>query len=301
MNVLVVGGTGLIGGEAALQLRNAGHTVTLMSRKPPACRALTAFEFVAGDYVKDDVSHGELAGFDALVFAAAADIRQLPLDGSIAPEDFYYATNTVAVPRFFAAAKAAGISRAVYIGSFYSMVAPERVDICPYVRSRHAADTAVRALGDSTFSVCSLNAPFVLGYLPGLEVPHLDALVDYARGRIPGLPVFAPRGGTNHITSRSLGEAIANALDHGENGRAYLVGDENYPWKDYLELWFAAAGNSTELEVRDEDHPMLPDAIMFAGVGTTVSYEPDANTVKTLSYGRNKIRSMIKEIVSLSV
>ena len=36
MKVLVVGGTGLIGGHAALELLAAGHEVTLMARKPPS-------------------------------------------------------------------------------------------------------------------------------------------------------------------------------------------------------------------------------------------------------------------------
>ena len=40
MKVLVVGGTGLIGGEIALYLQKNGHDVTLMSRKPTTAAAL---------------------------------------------------------------------------------------------------------------------------------------------------------------------------------------------------------------------------------------------------------------------
>jgi nucleoside-diphosphate-sugar epimerase len=176
------------------------------------------------------------------------------------------------VPRFFEAARDAGIHRAVMIGTFYPQVAPQQIGVCPYVTSRHNTDVAVRALSSQAFNVCCLNAPFVLGHIRGLEVPYIDALAEYARGNIPDIPIFAPKGGTNHISARSLAQAALHALEKGESGKAYLVGDENLSWKTYLELWFAAVGNPVDLEVRDDEHPMFPNVIMFAGPGATVSY-----------------------------
>lgn len=108
MNVLVVGGTGLIGGEIALHMQSLGHAVTIMARKPPQAPALAALDFLAGDYVNDDLSDGRLAGFDSLVFAAAADIRGLPQDGSVSPEAFYTRHNDEAVPRFFCSGQGRG-------------------------------------------------------------------------------------------------------------------------------------------------------------------------------------------------
>lgn len=299
MNVLVVGGTGLIGGEIALHLQAEGHDVTLMSRKSTSVPKLADMPFLQGDYTRDDVSEGRLEGFDWLVFAAAADIRNLPLDGSVSPEDFYTRVNDEAVPRFLGAAKRAGIRRTVYIGTFYPQVAPHRIGVCPYVTSRHNTDVAVRALSNQGFNVCSLNAPFVLGRIEGMDIPHIAALAQYARGNIPGLPVFAPPGGTNHISAHSLAQAALHALERGESGKAYLVGDENYSWKEYLELWFAAVGNPVELDVREEDHPMLPNAIMFAGAGATVSYEPDAADLALLDYDRRQIQRLIHEIAAV--
>jgi nucleoside-diphosphate-sugar epimerase len=299
MKVLVVGGTGLIGGEIALYLQKAGHHVTIMSRKPTAVPGLADMPFLQGDYISDDFSDGRLKGFDWLVFSAAADIRNLPIDGSVTPEQFYTRANDEAVPRFFESARQAGIHRAVMIGTFYPQVAPQQIGICPYVTSRHNTDVQVRALSSKRFNVCALNAPFVLGHIKGLDVPHISALAEYARGNLPGLPVFAPRGGTNHISSRSLAQAALNALNNGESGKAYLVGDENYSWKEYLELWFAAVGNPVVLEVRDDDHPLFPNVIMFAGPGATVSYEPDAQDMAVLGYARNQIKGLILEIAAI--
>lgn len=300
MKVLVVGGTGLIGGDIALHLREQGHEVTIMSRRPSAVPVLADLPFLQADYVEDDAVAGSLEGFDWLVFAAAADIRNLPTDGSVTPENFYTRVNDEAVPRFFEAARRAGIRRAVYIGTFYPQVAPEKIGVCPYVTSRHNTDVSIRSLSSERFNVCSLNAPFVLGHIPGLEVPYLVTLREYARGNMPGLPVFAPPGGSNHISSHSMAQAAHHALERGESGRAYLVGDENYSWKAYLELWFSAAGNPVNLEVRDDDHPIFPNAIMFAGVGATVAYEPDARDMALLGYDRQQIQPLIRKIAAAS-
>lgn len=296
MNVLVVGGSGLVGGDIALLLQSQGHEVTIMARKAPETPSLAAIPFMQGDYVNDRFNEGQLEGFDSLVFAAAADIRYMPMDGSMTPEAFYTKVNDEAVPRFFQAAQGAGISRAVYIGSFYAQVAPEKIETCPYVRSRHNTDTAVRALSSDSFKVCSLNAPFVLGQIPGLDVPHIGALVAYAKGEMPDLPVFAPKGGTNHISSRSLAQATLNALQKGEPGKGYLVGDENLSWKEYFELWFEAVGNPINLDVKDDEHPLFPNIIMYAGVGVTVAYEPE--DMGLLAYDRNQIQSLAPKIVS---
>ncbi len=83
---------------------------------------------------------------------------------------------------------------------------------------------------------------------PGIALPHLQVLVQYAAGRLDGMPIVAPAGGVNHISSKSMSEAIAGALERGIGGKAYLVGDENLSWKAYLEMYFEAVGNPVDLE-----------------------------------------------------
>ena len=219
------------------------------------------------------------------------------MDGSVTPDEFYKRANDEAVPRFFEAARNAGITRTAYVGSFYPQVAPERIELDPYVHSRHITDETVRSLSSEAFNVCSLNAPFIMGELPGLEVPHIAGLIAYVSGQIPDLPLFAPQGGTNHITARSVAQAIHGALERGQGGKAYLIGDENYTWKEYLEAWATAAGAPVDLEVRSDDHPILPNAIMFAGPGALVNYEPDADETALLGYGRGQVGKEISSLV----
>ena len=66
----------------------------------------------------------------------------------------------------------------------------------------------------------------------------------------------------------------------------------------YLELWFEAAGNPVDLPVLDEEHPLFPNAILFAGPGATVSYEPDAEETALLGYRRGQIADTVKAVVS---
>jgi dihydroflavonol-4-reductase len=291
-NILIVGGTGLTGAHAALHLRDLGHNVTLMSRSAPEAACLQDFEHLAADYVVDTLPLETLGRFDQLVFAAGADIRQLPPTADEAA--FYEKVNVQAIPHFFERARDAGISRAVYIGTFYPQVVPDKIAGSVYVRSRHLSDEAVRALSSTSFKVCSLNAPFILGYVPGIAVPHLEVLVQYAAGRLEGVPVLAPAGGVNHIASRSMSEAIAGALKCGEGGRAYLVGDENLSWKDYLEMYFDCVGKPTQLEVSTEEHPLFPDLMLYAGRNAVISYEPDNGE---LGYSRKQVRTAIEELV----
>jgi dihydroflavonol-4-reductase len=296
MNILVVGGTGLIGGHAALHLASLGHRVTIAARKPAQeGSALTKLPFLELDYVNAPARPRVLKTFDAMVFAAGNDIRHLPPGTDEAAH--WQRANVEAVPAFFAQARDAGIPRAILIGSFYPQAAPHLVERSSYVRGRKLSDEGARALASDDFHVCSLNAPFVAGTVPGLVVPGLQAHANYALGRIPQIPPFAMPGGVNFISTQSLSEAVAGALARGENGKAYLVGDENLTFLDYFGTYFAAAGRTEPLPLLDQEHPLLPDSALYAGRGGTVYYEPDPEETKLLGYRRNDMRRCLHDIV----
>lgn len=293
MKVLIVGGTGLTGATTAKHLASVGYDVTLMSRSKTDNPLLTCFEFIQGNYIEDDISVNQLKGFDSLVFCAGGDQRMLPKGEC--EEDFFARANTVAIPYFFEKAKQAGIKKAAYVGSYYPQTVPEKIKTSPYVESRHLADESIRAMSDSEFCVCSLNAPFILGHFPGIRVPHLEALALYCAGKIDSLPLIAPGGGVNHITAQSMAEAIEGALERGECGKAYLVGDQNMTWKAYFELFCRLAGNPQTLGVSADQHPMLPDKILYAGRNATISYEPEN---APLNYRVGNIEAAMQDVVN---
>lgn len=296
MKILVVGGTGLLGGHAALHLQSLGHEVTIAARKPAlATTPMAGLPFLALDYVAGNVTREQLQGFDALVFAAGNDIRHVPADADAAAHWLH--ANGEALPRFFSLARDAGIRKAVLIGSFYPQLDIRLTDSDPYVRSRHLACVGARALAAPGFDVCSLNAPFMVGSVPGLPSPIFEAYTAYAKGQLGDIPVFGPTGGTNFMSVRSLSEAIAGALEHGESGKAYLLGDENLRFADFFGLFFEAVGSDVQVPERDQNHPLMPDEVIYAGRGTPVSYQPSAETQQHLNYRRNDVRAAVRDAV----
>jgi nucleoside-diphosphate-sugar epimerase len=296
MKTLVVGGAGFVGSATSLLLHDAGHEVTIMSRSRPCPGSrLDGLKFVAGNYVEDDFSDGRLMeGYEWLVFCAGSDMGNYPQDGKVSQAAFFERANIVALPRFFEAAKRAGIHRSVYMGSFYSFVAPQVISHIPYVSSRHIADKAIRALSSPNFNVCSCSLPWIVGYTPGVAVPHWYALALLAQGKLPGVPESAPVGGANFMSSHAVAQCMLGGLERGESGKSYLIGDENLTWKQFFELWFAAAGRARDLPASREN-VLVPDYVLsYLDFGAT-TYEPPAAETALLGYERGTLRRTVSE------
>ncbi|MXO74322.1 NAD(P)H-binding protein [Altererythrobacter aerius] len=295
MKILVVGGTGALGGHAAIHLAAKGHDVTIGARNPAhPGTPMAEMPFLQGDYVAGDFTPDRLRGFDWVLFAAGNDPRHIP-PGDDA-EAHLQRANHEAVPAFFAACREAGVKRVVQLGSYYHQAAPELVEGNRYIQSRKAACEGARAEGRPGFDVVSVNAPFMVGSVPGLPSMIFEPYVQWAQGKIP-VPAYAPAGGTNFMSFRSLSEAIEGAFERGEPGKAYLVGDENLSFADYFQRFFDAAGNPAKVEERDEEHPMLPDIAIPQGRGNWVRVDPDADETATLGYRRNDVTNAVQDLV----
>lgn len=297
MKILVVGGTGMIGGHAALYLKSLGHEVAVAGRRPPQeTTELARLEFVQGDFMEGTFTAEQLAPFEAVVFAAGNDIRHLPKGAKF--DAHVMRSNAECVPAFAALCKEAGVKHFIHVGSFYPHIAPELLETNQYILSRKLAVDGIVALADDSFHVVSLDAPFVVGTVPGMNLPMFAAYVAYAQGKLEGMEPFGPAGGTNFISCQSLSEAIAGALERGENGKAYLLGDENLGFAEYFGLFFKAAGNDTPVPALDKEHPMLPDIGIYTGRGNYVNYEPDPASVELLGYRRHDIARAVGEVVA---
>ncbi len=298
MKTLVVGGTGMIGSHTALHLAETGHEVTVAARRTPADDSWVAgYPLLLGDYAEGGLSEADLAAFEAVVFAAGNDIRHVARDA--ADDTFWDKYQILGVPHFIERAKRAGVQRVVQIGSYYHQIRPDLAETNPYVRARQLADERSRALADDGFSVCTLNPPSIVGMAPGGSRRGFAKQVAWARGELVGtIPDFAPAGGTNYMSARSLAEAVAGALAHGRSGEAYLVGDQNLRFVEYFQMVFDATGSGRLLEERDEPHPFLPDWAIVPGRGNVLSYEPEPAAVETLGYRRNDVRAMLDEMVA---
>ena len=296
MRLLVVGGTGALGGHAADYLAQKGHEVAIGARNPaPAETPMASMPFLQGDYVAGDFSSDRLQGFDAIIFAAGNDPRHIPPNSSA--QDHLDRANIEAVPAFARAARDARVKRLIQLGSFYPQAAPELEANNGYIRSRRLACAGARAEARPGFDVISVNAPFMVGAVPGLPSAIFEPYVAWAEGRLP-IPAFAPAGGTNFMSFKSLSQALEGALLRGESGKAYLVGDETMSFADYFGLFFKAAGNPDLPQERDEPHPLLPDIAIPQGRGNWIRYEPDAQEVALLGYDRHDVANAVAEVVA---
>lgn len=286
----------MIGGHAALYLAALGHEVTLAARKPIGTQSLLAgFPLILGDYSSGGIGLEDLASFDAVLFAAGNDIRHVPKGED--ENEFWRRTQIDGVPAFAMLAKKAGVKRLVQLGSYYHQVMPHLAETNAYVRARKLADERTRALAGPDFNVCTLNPPSIVGAMPGASARRYQTLVEWANGGMPHVPDFAPAGGTNYMSVRSLCQAIEGALEHAQPGKAYLVGDQNLTFRAFFQLVFDVAGSNRRLEERDEEHPFLPDAFIVPGRGNVLAYEPDLQETRLLGYARHDVRAAIRDIV----
>lgn len=298
MKILIVGGTGMIGGTAALHLRSLGHDITLAARKPaPVGTPMASMPLLVGNYTSQTFTKADLAPFDAIVFAAGNDIRHATADQQT--DDFWRKTQSEGVPAFATLARSAGVRRFVQLGSYYHHLRPEIALTNPYVRARQLADERARALACDDFSICTLNPPSIVGALPGLIAPRYVTLAAWGKGLRPDLPTTAPPGGTNYMSARSLAQAIAGALDHATTGTAYLVGDENLSFRDFFQLFFDLAGTPVQVETVDANNPMLPDAFIVQGRGNLMAYTTDPVETARLGYAQGDIRRAVAEVLTL--
>lgn len=288
----------MIGGNAALYLRSLGYEVTLAGRHPQGhIPVLRGLPFMQGDYIRGEITLSQLKAFDAIVFAAGSDLRYVP-QGEDGDHHFQYA-NGIAIPTFARLARSAGVKHFVQLENFYPHIEPDQVEKPAYVRPRKAVAREITTLAPPGFSSRSIDAPIIVGMVPGMTVSFFSAIVEYAESTLR-FPPYAPLGGTNFMSVKSLSQAIADALENGEaiSGKSLLVGDENLTVVAFFKLLFDAVGRDIEIPVLAQDHPLLPKNMIYSGENV-VSYEPGQEAVRMLGdYERNAIKSAVCEIVA---
>lgn len=300
MKILIIGGTGMIGAHAALHLREQGDDVTVAARSSvPDDSPVAGFPVLTGDYTVPSFTRAQLSGFDGIVFAAGQDVRHKKSDDDA--RTFWENTQSVGVPRFAQLAKDAGVGRFVQVGSYYHHLRPDLAAANPYIAARQAADEGARALADDSFVVSTLNPPSIIGAVPGESARRYRRMISWAAGNEPGIPDFAPIGGTNYMSAASLAQAISGALRNAAPGTAYLVGDQNLSYRQFFQMIVDAAGGKRVITERDEQHPLLPDGAIIQGRGNTLAYEPDADQTRLLGYTRSDCTRAIAALVDAVV
>ncbi len=237
MKVLMIGGTGLLGSQAARELIARGHSVHSIALPPlpegallPPSMTLTLKN---SNEMSDDELKALFAGMDGFIFAAGVDER---VEGPAPIYDFFKKYNITPLERLLRLAKESGVKHAVIAGSYFSYFARKWPDMDltrwhPYIRSRIDQEAMAFSFADESFDVSVLELPYIFGAQKGRK-PVWVFLVEMLLG-MKGAILY-PRGGTAMVTVKQVGQAFAGALERGRGANAYPIGWFNLTWREMI-------------------------------------------------------------------
>jgi len=248
VRVLVTGASGFLGGAVASAVRDAGHEVRTFQRRPSG---VTDVSDLLGTMTDAAAVARAVDGVEAVVHLAA----KVSLAGD--PADFER-VNVDGTQTLLAAARAAGVSRFVFVSSpsvahtGSSISGDDAAPASPadargdYARTKAAAELLALAADAPGFAVVSVRPHLVWG--PG-DTQLVGRIVDRAaRGRLPLLDSGAALIDSCYVDNAA--SAMVAALDRADadevHGNAYVVTNgEPRPVADLLDGICRASGVPT--------------------------------------------------------
>ena len=267
MKVFMIGGTGLLGCEAARIFIERGHEVTSVALPPlpegaPSPQEMK-LEFCNIYEKSDDEIRDLLRGHDCFVFAAGIDER---VEFPAPVYDAYYKYNIAPLKRILPLCKEIGMKNAVILGSYFSYAAKEWPEMeltkkHPYIRSRIDQEEVAFSFADENFDVAVLELPYIFGTQPGRK-PVWVILIEQIK-MMDKLPMtMYPGGGTAMLTVRQVGEVIVGAAEKSKGAKAWPISMYNLTWKEFLKIVYAARGMGNNRKILS-----IPAWMMRMGLG----------------------------------
>lgn len=204
--VLVTGGTGVLGSKLVPALRSAGHTVRVLSRRPDDGR-------VVGDLTTGAGLAEAVRGAEVVVHAASAFGKAL------------WATDVEGTRRLAVASREAGVGHLLYV----SIPGVDRIPY-GYYRAKHAAEEIVAASGVPYTVLRAAQFYPLIGWL--LRTMHRTPLLVLPRDwRVQPVSV---RDVAGHI----VGLVAAGPA----NGIVEFAGPDTFEAADLARSWLSARG-----------------------------------------------------------
>jgi nucleoside-diphosphate-sugar epimerase len=243
---LVTGARGFVGSALCRFLKEQGHAVRALVRRPgegPWDEALVC------DLAEEELPGGLTDGVDGVFHLAGIAHVQ---DIARVEDDLYRRVNVEATAALLESASRSGVPRFVYFSSVKAVAEPgERcVDESwdepaaeAYGRSKREAERRVQEAGrDGGMHVCNLRPALVYG--PGVKGNLARMMEAASRGRCPLLPEFGNR--RSMVGLQDLIHAAWMAAHHPDaSGRTYIVSDGvDYSTRALFDATCRAAGRA---------------------------------------------------------
>lgn len=245
MKIFIVGGTGFLGYYSTLEALSRGHKVATCSLP----------DIELGDWFPKEVkveyknifqtSEKELIklfeGYDAMVYSVGPDDRIIP---DAPAEKFFHDKLVIGCTKVVEAAKKAGVKKCVVLGSYFcyfNKIWPEKKleEKHAYIKARMLQEESVINAGENSMNVCVLELPYIFGSMPERTPIWKELLVDML---IEKEKIYFPKGGTVMISAKAVGEAVIGAVENGEHGKCYPIGDVNMSWNEMLGIMLKELG-----------------------------------------------------------
>ena len=245
--VLVTGGDGFLGTNIVRELLSREYAVRILTEpgREPLTLAGLAVDVVHGDIRNADQVAAAAQGCDYIIHTAAST--------SIWPPRSTFLTeiNIEGTRNVLEAAKAAGVTRLIHVGSANSFGygtkdAPGN-ETLPYACAHYGLgymDTKYEAHSLVLDSVRTMELPAIV-VAPTFMLGPYDTkpgsgkmILSVAHGEVPGYTV----GGRCYIYVKDVAIGIANALTQGEVGECYIFGNENLSYREIFSLMARVAG-----------------------------------------------------------
>jgi dihydroflavonol-4-reductase len=231
VRVFLTGATGFVMGAVARALRDRGDEVVALVRSPSRATSLRGLgcELVAGDVVDPSGAVGDMRRCDALIHGAA--IYEIGVSPARRRE--MEDTNVTGTRRIIDAARAAGVSRIVYVstiaafGNTHGEVVAEGHR--PTLPATSAYEDTKRRAHEIAVDAGRGGAPIVIVQPGQVYGPNDHSAVGanfraLAGGRLR-YRAFEDLG-LNLVHVDDVGDGIVRALDKGRAGECYILGGE---------------------------------------------------------------------------
>ena len=241
MRVLVTGATGFIGGNLARELWDRGYEVRALAR--PESNSLTidgtGIERVEGDILDRESLARAVAGCSAVFHCAAAytfwtrdpqGVRRANVEGTV---------------NVLECAAAAGVQRIVYTSTVSTMGIPsdgspgdEGTPMSPrslhghYKQSKYEAEREAVRLAGEDVPVVVVNPTAPVGPWDVKPTPTGRIVLDFLRRRIPAYL----ETGLNLVDVADVSAGHILALEKGETGQRYILGNRNVTLKEMFDM-----------------------------------------------------------------
>lgn len=279
MKIYLIGGTGLLGSQAAKELIARGHTVIADALPPLPEGADLPKEMEL--HLCDILRHSEetfrkrLEGCDCFIYAAGIDER---VECPAPVYDAYIKYNVAPLKKILPIAKEMGVKKAVVLGSYFSMLDHRQYPYAeklpkglkernPYIKARLLQEETVASFCDENFSAAVLELPYIFGTQKGRQ-PVWTVLIEQLEPMDKMKSTLYPKGGTAMVTVRQVGEAIAGAAEKlGEDLKGFHalpIGMTNLTWVEFLTIVYEARGMGAR-KIRG-----IPAWVMKLGMGRII-------------------------------